>query len=212
MRRRRRYGSRRSRPAGYRSAYSAGGAIKIRRSVNVANIQGSDTYSPYIPLTAIPGVNYYTLGNVINASDFKNLFNEYQISGVKISFNLRRLQNDSVTSAQSTIPTLYFSIDNDGNQIIPANLNEMLEKSTLQRRVLHPGKPVTVWIRPRVSALVYQSVIASAYSTAKGPEWLSTAQPDAMHYGLTWAVDEHRNTGNYIDIVTTYYMRFRGAQ
>lgn len=186
--------------------------MKIRRTLLAANIQGSDLYAPYIPLTAIDGVNLYSLNNVVNATDFTNLFNEYCITGVKLSFNLRRMQQTSPTTSSCTIPTLYFNIDYDGRTIIPANLNAMLEKSTLQRRILEPGKPVTIWVKPRVSNLVYQSTLVNAYGVGRAEQWLSTDYPDAKHYGLAFAIDELRNTSNYVDITATYYMKFRGGQ
>lgn len=213
---RRRYSKYRA--PGERSRYAAGGGIAIRRSFTPGSLQGNDTYAPFYPGLIYAsgvwqGVNTWRLSDVINKTDFTNLFNEYCITGVKMSFHLRRLQNSSTTNATSTMPTLYYYTDPDGNGISPTTVENVLERSNMQRRLLNPEKPVQIYIPyPRVSQKLYQSTLTEGFAVAKPNQWIPTENPDVPHYGFGWLIDEHRNTGNYIDIVVTYYFKFRGAK
>jgi len=162
-------------------------------------------------------MNAFRLADLPGVTDFTAAFSEYCITGVKLSFHLRRsvqTSNDSgTTNNLCTYPTFYFSVQPDGTRLLPANLNEMMEYSTLQRRLLHPEKPFSVFIRPRVSPLEFSSNLAGiSYGTASGPQWISTLYTDVYHYGLKWLIDEFVNTNNFLDVVSTYYVKFRGSR
>lgn len=217
-RRTRRYGKRRfaRRPAGFRSSYS-GANIKIRRSLSPASIAGAITGTPLVPSNPISGINLFRLNDVPGVTDFTSLFSEYCIAGVKLTFHLRRsvqTSNDSgTTNNLCTWPTFYFAIQTDGGRLVPTSINEMLEHSNLQRRLLNPEKPFSVFIRPRIAPLEFSSSATTiSYASAKGPQWISTIYGDVYHYGLKWLIDEFVNTNNYLDVTTTYYVKFRGAR
>lgn len=214
--RRRRYGRKRMMRRRWRgSKYTLNrGVTRIRRS-NQITIQGSDVYQPYIPSSIQAGVHVYQLDDLVNYTDFTNLFEEYRIVGVKHRFHLRRDPGaNGSLSAGATFPTLYYSTTRTSytGDLIPTSLNDMLEEANLQQRILEPGKPVTFYHKVYAADPVVGSTTTNSYSVLKSP-WIPCGDGGiAAHYGLKYAIDELRNTSQFVDITNTYYLQFRGIK
>lgn len=218
--RRRRYAARRTRRYARRSRVSrysgTRNVFKIRRSIGgpSTTIQGNDAYAPYIPSTTIAGLNVYQLDDLTNYTEFTNLFEEYRIVGVKHRFHLRRMPNSGAPlAASSTVPTLYWSTTRSGYSadLLPSNLNNMLEQANMKQRTLVPGKPVTFYHRVYNNNQQTGSTLLSSYAVSQG--WTPCADAGiAAYYGLMFLIDELRDPAQFVDITSTYYVQFRGIR
>lgn len=217
-RRKRSYGRKRySRKRFGGSRYNNNSSIvRIRRSTTTT-IAGNDAYAPYIPSSLTPGIVSYQLDDLVNYQEFTNLFEEYRIVGVKHRFHLRRQPDTTTTttSTTNTYPTLYYSTIRSGytSDLLPAGLTDMLEDASTQMRVLTPDKPVTIYHRVYGSNPTQGSTLTDAFTVEKGAPWQPCRDGGIKaYYGMKFAIDEHRNPNNFVDVVNTYYLQFRGAR
>lgn len=212
--RRKRVGRRRRVNPGYNTRYGGQTAIKIRRSFNALNLQGNTLYTPYVNAGNQTGFNLYRLTDLVKSSELTDLFNEYMFVGVKYEFKIRRSVQQGNTGASNgymTWPTMYYNVDTTGSNMGVTGLSDLLEKSTMRKRTLTPEKPFSLFVRPRISDMVYGGSTGVTYASTNAPQWCSTKYPQVNHYGLQWTVDEFQDTGNFIDCVVTYYLKFRGV-
>lgn len=188
--------------------------IKIKRGFNALNLAGNAAYTPYIPSVAIGGVQVFKLADLPNYTDFTNLFEEYMITGIKLSFTIRRsvqTQSTGATNSFATHPHLYYNIDITGNDMVATNVNNMLEQPNTKRVRLQDDRSTGIYLQPRTSNTVYQTGITPAYAVNR-MQWVSTAYPSVPHYGVKMLIDEFTDTGNYVDCIATYYVKFRGCK
>lgn len=188
--------------------------IKIKRGFNALNLAGSAAYTPYIPATSINGIQLYRLSDLPNYTEFTALFEEYMITGVKLSFTLRRsvqVQSTGATNSYSTHPHLYYNVDITGNDITASNINGMLEQPNTKRVRLQTEKSTGIYLQPRTSNIIYNTGVTPAYGVNRA-QWIPTAYPNVYHYGLKMLIDEFTDTGNFVDCIATYYVKFRGCK
>lgn len=187
---------------------------KIKRVFANFNLQGNAAYAPYLPTSNLYGVNVYRLSDVgankaTALTNLTNMFSEYRLKWVKLQFKLRQsVDSSGVTGVR---PRLYWSRTWNGvtSNLLPSSLGDIMENGDFQTRVLDAERPVTIFIRPRASNPVYQTGATWAYNT-KDSGWIHTDYPAVEHYGLQFAVDSFTDTANYIDVLTTYGLEFKG--
>jgi len=189
--------------------------VKIRRSFNVT-LTGDDILgAPYSPTSVISGINIYELDDLVNFTDFTNLFEYYRITGVKLRWHLRRAPETDVLASAATYPQLYTSKTKSSyaSDLLAgtgaAAVSNMLESSNLQMRVLEPNKPVTMFLRPAVAQDAFTGTVIA--SGAVGNPWLPTADGGTTnYYGLKFIIDELRSPQQFVDVTATYYVQFKG--
>lgn len=201
------------------SKYAGTQIISVRRSVQQSVVGNSTTGAPYTFIDT-PNVYSFSLDRLPQVTEFTSLFKEYKIVGAKLRFHLRRGPGTAggLTSGQYTsgvFPQLYYSTQSAGTEfddIHFKSINNALEDPSTKMRVLHPERPLTVWIgRPHVATNAYGGATASAYTDQRSP-WISTLDATVYHYGGRFLVDSHIDPNQYIDIVTTLYVKFRGMK
>jgi len=174
--------------------------------------------APYSPTSPLTGINIYELNDLVNFTDFTNLFEYYKITGVKLRWHLRRAPETDVLAAAATYPQLYYSKTKSsytGDLLAgtgPAAVANMLEESNLQIRVLEPNRPVTMFLRPACATDVYVSALGTAAGAVQTRQpWIPTADGgDVNWYGLKFIIDELRSPNQFVDVTCTYYMQFKG--
>lgn len=230
-RRRTSYGRRRSRSTlylrrtrrprrNYGRSYkrSATATFRCRRSFNNFNLQGSVAYQPWLSTSPYYGVNTYRLADVgVNSaaalSKLTNMYAQYKVKWVKLQFKLRSSVDSSTGGTlQAVRPRLYWSSTPNGvsTNLYPASIGDIMENGSFQTRILDSERPVTVFVRPKMSQGVYQTGVTSAYASSTG--WVDSEYPNVEYYGLQLAVDTHADTNQYIDCITTYGLEFRGLR
>jgi len=177
--------------------------LKCTRHVNLTTITEDTIGSVY-------GGTYFYLGQVPGSSDFTNLFDQYRIRKVVLSFkpNQQSFTSSTGSSAVTNIPTrIVTAIDYD-DSVAPTSLNELREYNTAQVNTM--VESFTREIRPAVSIMAYEGVGSTGYCP-KWDQWISTNDPGVPHYGIKWAVPSGvaSTNGYQLAVEATFYLEFR---
>lgn len=126
----------------------------------------------------------FNMNQLPNVSEFTTLFDQYKITGAKISFvpggsvsNITPLSGQSLAHSFGRVLS---AIDYDDINA-PADENTMLQYGSL--KITNPNATHTRWIKPKVLAAIYQSLTATSYESRNAP-WIDVGNPAAPHYGL----------------------------
>lgn len=182
-----------------------------RTCITVETLMDADTFGSIV----------FELNDLNSYTEFSNLFEEYRITGVKLTFiwNKNSAQNDigAITPGDSSfIPNLYLVYDpNDVST--PASIVSLLERGDVKIRRL--DRPCKMFVRPKVAASVYESGVTTAYADAS-KLWLSTASQAVDYYGVKWAVDASTagiggigaDPIGKLTIIKTFYLQCRGTK
>lgn len=172
----------------------------LRQSINLNTNQALGAYQ-------------FSLDQVQNFADFTNLYDQYKITGVKVTFRLMTNPDSAIASTQ-IFPTLWAVRDNDDSGT-PASLINLMEKEGVKYKILRPNAAISMYVKaPRLAGMVYQTATSTAY-TSMAAKWVDCSYPSTPHYALKWCVDSEgvSQPGNYyISVQTKYYISFRGAQ
>lgn len=151
----------------------------------------------------------FKLSSVIDANDFVQLYERYKINGVKLKI---MYQADSASvGGQGVLPILNFAYDHD-DAVAPSSLNSVNSRSTAKQVVLNANRTVSIYIKPKVAAALFQGVF-SGYSVQR-PPYIDISSADVQHYGLKmWINNFYTPTGanNQITITPTYYLSMRDS-
>ena len=157
----------------------------------------------------------FQLSDVINVSDFINIFDQFTINSVELT--IRWSPNDAIYASNNNMaatgaynPVLYYVSDHDDNDPIPS-ITDMLEIQKHKSVRLMPGKPVIINVKPAVQAQAYQTALTTAY----GPKWnmkLNMDDNDTPHYGLKIGVSKQSNNFGALTIDTKYFFTCYGVQ
>jgi len=151
----------------------------------------------------------FTLDQLPNYTEFTNLFDQYQITGILVRF-LWSNNNSQFAFSQyvNDLKPWYFTSDKD-DATTPASINAMLERPNTQiRRPLGEHK---LFFRPGVATAVYKGAF-TGYGQAKKGTWLDCSNADIQHFALKYYI-QSQGPANYtptLFMYATYYMKFRG--
>lgn len=216
----------------------AGRVHRIKRLATEAFIRNTNVGGSWIPtLTAaggnsffqsspigglLPGTWDYTLSSqfqlssVYQVSDLVNLYDRYKITGVQLKIHY--LQNSAspqsvanVTPVYANLPVIHYAFDGDD-----ANLNtkeQILQKGYCHSRVLNANRPLTIFLRPRVTKEIYNTAVTTGYSSEKAC-WLDSNSNSLPHFGMKFAITDWvgGEVNNAIRITPTYYLALRDTQ
>lgn len=128
------------------------------------------------------GVFTPKLDNVINTAEFTNLFDQYQIAGVK--FTITPLKNVNTASSNAYLPELCISRDLD-DVLVPISDVELLQRQDLRIRRL--TRPVSVYCKPGV--LLDQAGTGAnivPFGTVRRNLFIDSATSDIVHPAFKW--------------------------
>lgn len=152
---------------------------------------------------------YFQLNQLPNYTEFTNLFDEYMIRKVRVTF---------VNTACSTItgadqvagrnpPTLYYVIDYD-DASAPPNVDAMLQYPGV-RYVNSLFRRKSFVLRPKAQAVVYSAGTATGSRTNM---WIDCSTPEVPHYGMKFALTAAPNGLIYYTVFVRYQLVFRGVR
>lgn len=154
----------------------------------------------------------FMLEDLINYTEFTNLFQQYRIKGIKMTF--MPLGNTSyIGNTSYSLPQLGFVYDTDDANVLTTR-SDYQQYNTLKEYRL--DRPVRKWVVPKLSTSVYGGV-TPAYSQMSNKKWITTATTDAQYYGCKWFVDPIiTGTGEQtllkLRIICTYYIECRDVK
>lgn len=172
------------------------------------------------PLTAYNNSFSFTLSEVRGAGELTALYDQYMITGVKVTFQLVNNPdaNWSVNNAGTSnngmnyYPKLFFVRDYDDTGVEATN--DLRERNNVQVRVLRPNQQISFFIRPAVRNQLYLDGITAANSPI-WKQWLDCSTSTVPHYGVKFSVDFlgfTTVTPMYIRVEKTYYLKFKNAR
>lgn len=153
-------------------------------------------------------VTNVALNQLVNSSDFTQLYEQFRITYCVIKFFLT-IDPSAQSAGTANYPRLYWC--RDTNDSVPLTENEMYERADMRSAILKPDRPVIMKFKPNVLAVNYLSGVTSAY-TAKWNEWIDTANAAVPYYGCKWNIDNFTNTNYRLHIDQTFYFQCKGAK
>lgn len=166
-------------------------------------------------------VNYsFALSELVDYTDFTNLFDSYRIKGVRMQgyFSNTQSSGDANTNLM-----LYYMTSDFGNQA-PSSLTEQffLNRPTHKKKILlnaNGGKVFDIYQPLKQLSELYASTTNTDYALVN-PRFVSTAEPNTPHYGMYMRLQRidgeafSTSTTTYpaLKIVYTYYLQCRGVQ
>lgn len=165
------------------------------------------------------GVQSYKLNDIFNAGQFKNLFDLYKITGVKLTV-IPRYDTASVAEASNgptlnPLPMLYVAPNRSPWSTAPTSVQDILNDDGC--RIMTLDKKLTFWLRAPGPRLVDGAGVGVPiqFNTNVKP-WLTTGgngqdadQSGVQYYGHRYAISNLGSAGIYADVYATYYMTFK---
>lgn len=173
------------------------------------------TYSLDSTTNWVPNSLTFQLSDIINVSDFTNLFDQFKINKVVLTLRWSPRANtytSTNTYASTGVynPVLYYYTDHDDDDPV-ATQEDMLEVQRHKSRRILPQRPIYITVKPAVQAMAYQTALTTAY----GPKWnmkLNMDDISAAHYGLKMGVNKLGVDLGSITIDVKYYFTCYGVQ
>ncbi len=167
------------------------------------------------------GAYSFRVSDVYNVSEFGNLFDQYRIAAVRLTFTyISSAETVLVTTAASMQQCTLLLYEDYDDSTAPAATNtgwQTITESGRQVRKVFPNKEnsLSYVIRPRYLAVAVDN---SAGTTGRQTtdEWLDGAtSPDVVWRGLKWAIQANPapvTVGHYFRVTAKYYLCFRNRQ
>lgn len=161
----------------------------------------------------------FTLSDVRNSGELTALYDQYMITGVKVTFQLinnpdaNNYMNSTTTlNAVNYYPKLFFVRDYDDIGIEATN--DLRERNNVQVRVLRPNQVVSFFIKPAVRNQLYLDGVTTANSPV-WKQWLDCSSSTVPHYGCKFSIDMlgfNIAQGMSVRVEKTYYLKFKNAR
>lgn len=164
----------------------------------------------------------FRLSDVDNVSEYTNLFENYRIIGVSLTFRLMTnpdsnnfLNSTVFTQGANFYPKLWWTFDNDDGS--PLTVAQIRERNASKCRILYPNKFVKVYVSyPRPVDEISGNTATTVVAAPKGL-WMRTGTTndvDTPHYGLKVALDKMGLAGNTmtVGIDKEYIFAFKGSK
>lgn len=189
----------------YRKPMAKGG--RIRQPVQYFT---RTTYSQGVfvipPATGPAGGSlFFSLNQLLNPTDFTNLYDQYQIKAVKVSLIPRYTEASAVNS--QNIGNFHSVLDYD-DAAPPAALLPLLQYQNLKRT--RTNQIHTRYLKPALANEVFNSGITTGYGPKKNV-WLDCNSDSVEHYGMKWFCDGSVAGVTY-DLSVKYYLAFKNVR
>lgn len=153
----------------------------------------------------------FQLSSCLDFADLTALFDRYKIVGVALK--IQYLQNASFIPGVANLPTLHYAFDGD-DATTPGTALLVLAKGYCKTRTLNANRPLSVYVKPRITKEVYNSPLSTGYTSEKAC-YLDCASDSVPHFGLKmWLSDwvGGAENNNAIRIQPIYYLKMRDTQ
>lgn len=187
-----------------RGGYSSNAMHKFRR----IRIQDKSISALEITNRWKTDIETWSLDQLSNYSDFTNLFAQFRIVGVKVTF-IPFVTYNYASQAAGQMPILYLNRDHTGTASAWADESAVVEKQGITMRFFN--KPISIYIKTNVLASRYEGPAATSYSS-QYRQWLDTSETATPHYGLQWGctIPPGLNTSYDTDLIrvrTQFYVQ-----
>lgn len=161
--------------------------------------------------TTSAAAGYLTLTSLPSVTDFSNLFDQYKITGFKMTWLYSHNSDNSTAVAQTTsLPLLYTVYDSDDGTPM-ASINTMNEYMTCRVRRL--DRPQKIFVRPKVATPAYAGGAFTGWTQPGTQPWIDMATTNVQYYGCKWAIDANGATANaivgQIKLIVKVYIKCR---
>lgn len=192
------------------------GNKKLRRQVHVFKRTAylgtsTATISTGGIATPIATAHTFSLAQLPGVADFTGLFDQYKITGAKISYTPAAsegiLTPQASASAALGYSRVHSVIDYD-DSTAPASEDQLLEYGS--HKSTAPFQTHTRFLKPKILQEIYRSGISTSYAP-KGNVYLDMSTTDVPHYGLkVWVSAPNTffgtaNTISYKVYLTLYF-------
>lgn len=167
-------------------------------------------------LTSITGLSYIAdsqnvqLSSLPNVSDFTNLFDQYCIDKVEVTY-IPRYDNSDISNLSYQLPRIYGVVDHD-DAATPTNIDQLMQYANLKSAQFN--KPFKVAYVPSVAVQSYGTVLASGFMP-KTHQWVDINNSSVAHYGHKVWIDLHSSiwgTGFKVDLLVKYYFKCKNLR
>lgn len=156
----------------------------------------------------------WQMRDVVNYTEFSNLFDSYKIDYITVTFRPQYMTNDG-TNYAGTIPSIEFTTLDRDDTIVP-NFGTWQQKMSKYVRQLN--KPITIKVHPTVieQQTIYQ--VGSSTNTATKatrPGWYDWNTQTVLHTGIKGYLKDlfvAQNSSQHMRVQTTVHFRCRSVQ
>lgn len=165
------------------------------------------------------GVQSYKLNDIFNSSQFKNIFDLYKITGVKLRivprYNQASVAESTVGPNLNELPMLYIAPNRSAWSTAPTSVQDILNDDGV--KIVRLEKPVTFYLNSPAPRIVdgAGTGVPIQFNNNIRP-WLTTGgnaqdadQSGVGYYSHRWLIDNRNTNGIYVDVYATYYMTFK---
>lgn len=165
------------------------------------------------------GVQAYKLNDVFNNGQYKNLFDLYKITGVKLTiiprFTEASVAESSIGPNINNLPMLYVAPNRSAWSTAPTSVQDILNDDGV--RVMTLNRKVSFWLSSPTPRIVdgAGNGVPLQYNQNIKP-WLTTGgngqdidQSGVNYYCHRWAINNLGTNGINADVYATYYMVFK---
>lgn len=174
-----------------------------KRFVVKLSISGNDV-TPYGPLNAT-----FKLDDTPSYTDFTNMFDQYQLSGIAYRFVITKDdQAGSITAVnRGTYVRLMHVIDHNDSAQATA-FTDIQQYPQMKENWLSDSRPVTKWYYQKPAVLTtVNSLIANNYNPGYN-KWIDTGYPGTLHYGVKGYYEGHY-AGRNLVMECKYYIKLK---
>lgn len=134
--------------------------------------------------TPIATAHSFSLNQIPNVSEFANLFDQYKITGAKLTYTPTASEGIINPAVSASAPLGYsrvHSVIDYDDSTAPTSENQLLEYGS--HKSTPPFKTHVRYLKPKVLHEIYRSAIASSYAP-KSSTYLDMSNADVPHYGV----------------------------
>lgn len=167
------------------------------------------------------GVMKFQILDLNNFPSYRNLFDLYKITGVKIKiiprFNVSETATPNATGQAGTLPVLYIAPNRDPYVPAPVSAADILNDD--QCKVIRLTRPINMYLKsPKPDITNGAGSIPLQFGTGKAFQpWLTTGgggqtvdQSNVSHYGYRWFLSNGNGLQEVVlDVYATYYFAMK---
>lgn len=148
----------------------------------------------------------FKLNDLVNSSEFTQLYDQYMIKGIKVSLIPRYSQNPSApVPAQGG--NVWSVLDYD-DVTAPTTIDTLMQYQNVKRTRTHMVH--SRYFKPAVAAEIFNTGLTTNYNPKKNV-WLDCNLDTTEHYGIKWWVDQ-TNAGVTLDLQVKMYLAFKNVR
>jgi len=119
------------------------------------------------------------LDELVNNSEFANLFDRYKITSCKV-----KIQAAFFSSTQTSTPVPWIEYVTDHDDATPPSISDMRQKMGTKTKYFGPKSTITMGVKPVPAQLIYNSGAFNAYGVPKRAPFINMTNTGVPHYGI----------------------------